>query len=45
MVLYAFICCVCVFLLCRESPDMLLGDEPLISKVVLSQLVIRVRLG
>jgi hypothetical protein len=30
-------CCVCKFSLHRESPDMILGDEPLISKVVLSQ--------
>jgi hypothetical protein len=37
--------CVCVFSLHRESSDMILGDEPLISKVILSQLVIRVRLG
>jgi hypothetical protein len=28
--------CVCVFSLRRESPDMILGDEPLISEVVLS---------
>jgi hypothetical protein len=34
-------CCVCVFSLHRESSDMILGDEPLISKVILSQLVIR----
>jgi hypothetical protein len=31
--------CVCAFSLHRESPDMILGDEPLISEVVLSQLV------
>jgi hypothetical protein len=37
MVLYAYMCCVCVFSLHRESPDMILGDKPLISKVVLSQ--------
>jgi hypothetical protein len=30
-------CCVCAFLLHRESPDIILGDEPLISVVVLSQ--------
>jgi hypothetical protein len=30
-------CCVCVFSLRRESPDMILGDEPLISEVILSQ--------
>jgi hypothetical protein len=29
-------CCVCVFSLHRESPNMILGDEPLISKVVMS---------
>jgi hypothetical protein len=31
---------VCVFIafsLCRESPDLFFGDEPLISEVVLSQ--------
>jgi hypothetical protein len=32
--------CVCAFSLRRESPDMILGDKPLISKVVLSQLVL-----
>jgi hypothetical protein len=31
--------CVCAFLLRRESPDMILGDKPFISEVVLSQLV------
>ncbi len=30
-------CCVCVFSLRLESLDMILGDEPLISEVVLSQ--------
>jgi hypothetical protein len=30
-------CCVCAFSLRRESPDMILGDEPLILEVVLSQ--------
>jgi hypothetical protein len=30
---------VCAFSLHRESPDMILGDKPLISEVVLSQLV------
>jgi hypothetical protein len=30
--------CVCTFSLRRESPDMILGDKPLISEVVLSQL-------
>jgi hypothetical protein len=29
--------CVCAFSLHRESPDMILGDNPLISEVVLSQ--------
>jgi hypothetical protein len=38
MVLYAFMC-VCTFPLHRESPDMILADKPLISEVVLSQLV------
>jgi hypothetical protein len=32
-------CCVCVFSLHRESPGIILGDKPLISQVVLSQLV------
>jgi hypothetical protein len=32
--------CVCAFSLRRESPDMILGDKPLISEVVLSQLVL-----
>jgi hypothetical protein len=31
--------CVCAFSLRRESPDMILGDKPLISEMVLSQLV------
>jgi hypothetical protein len=31
--------CVCAFSLCQESPDMILGGEPLISEVVLSQLI------
>jgi hypothetical protein len=30
MVLYAYMCCVCIFSLHRESPDMILGDKPLI---------------
>jgi hypothetical protein len=30
---------VCAFSLRQESPDMILGDKPLISEVVLSQLV------
>jgi hypothetical protein len=29
--------CVCAFSLHRESPDMILGDKPLIFEVVLSQ--------
>jgi hypothetical protein len=29
--------CVCAFSLRRESPDMILGDKPLIFEVVLSQ--------
>jgi hypothetical protein len=29
--------CVCTFSLHRESPDMILGDKPLIFEVVLSQ--------
>jgi hypothetical protein len=37
MVLYAYICCVCVFSLHRESLNMILGDKALIFKVVLSQ--------
>jgi hypothetical protein len=36
MVLYAYMCCVCVFPLRRESLDMILGDKPLIYDVVLS---------
>jgi hypothetical protein len=36
MVLYACMCCVCIFLFRRESPDLILVDEPLISEVVLS---------
>jgi hypothetical protein len=36
MVLNAYVC-VCAFSLHRESPDMILGDKPLISEVVLSQ--------
>jgi hypothetical protein len=38
-------CCVYAFSLHQESPDMILGDECLIYDVVLSQLVIRARLG
>jgi hypothetical protein len=34
-----FCVCVCAFSLSREFPDMILGDKPLISEVVLSQLV------
>jgi hypothetical protein len=36
MVSYAYMCCVCVFSFRRESPDMILGDKPLIYEVVLS---------
>jgi hypothetical protein len=39
LVLYAYVC-VCAFSLRRESSDMILGDKPLISEVVLSQLVL-----
>jgi hypothetical protein len=38
--IYGIVClyvCVCAFSLQRESPDMILGDKPLISEVVLSQ--------
>jgi hypothetical protein len=38
MILYAYMCYVCVFSLRRESPDMILEDKPLISEVVLSHL-------
>jgi hypothetical protein len=38
LVLYAYVC-VCAFSLRRESPDMILGDKPLISEVILSHLV------
>jgi hypothetical protein len=31
------LCCVCIFSLCQESPNMILGDKPLIYEVVLSQ--------
>jgi hypothetical protein len=31
-------CCVCVFSVCQESSDMILGDKPLISEVVLSHI-------
>jgi hypothetical protein len=37
MILYAYMCCVCVFSLRRESSDMILKDKPLIYEVVLSQ--------
>jgi hypothetical protein len=37
MVFYYCMCCVCVFSLHREHLDMILGDKPLISEVVLSQ--------
>jgi hypothetical protein len=39
MVLYAYMCCVCIFSLYRESPDMILRDKPLISEVILSHYV------
>jgi hypothetical protein len=44
MVLYAYMCYVCIFSLHRESPNMILRDKPLISKLFLSQLVISARL-
>jgi hypothetical protein len=37
--MYGIVClyvCVCAFSLHRESPDMILGEKPLISEVVLS---------
>jgi hypothetical protein len=40
--IYGIVClyvCVCAFSLHRESPDMILGDKPLISEAVLSQLL------
>jgi hypothetical protein len=37
MVLYAYMCCVCVFLLHQESLNMILGGKPLIFEVVLLQ--------
>jgi hypothetical protein len=39
--IYGIVClyvCVCALSLHRESPDVILGDKPLISEVVLSQL-------
>jgi hypothetical protein len=44
MILYAYIYCICVFSLHRESLDMILGDKSLFFKggVVLSQYEIRV---
>jgi hypothetical protein len=36
MVLYAYMCCVCVLSVHRESPDIILGDKPFIFEVVLS---------
>jgi hypothetical protein len=39
------LCCICAFSLIRESLDMILKDEPIISELVLLQLVIRARLG
>jgi hypothetical protein len=41
--IYGVVClyvCVCTFSLRREFPDMILGDKPLISEVVLSQLLL-----
>jgi hypothetical protein len=38
--IYDIVClyvCVCAFSLHQESPDMILGDKPLISEVVLSK--------
>jgi hypothetical protein len=35
--------CVYAFSLHRESPDMILGDKPLISEVVLSQFLLHDR--
>jgi hypothetical protein len=32
-------CCVCAFLLHRRSPDMILGDKPLMFEMVLSQML------
>jgi hypothetical protein len=37
MVLYAYMCYVCVFSLRRESSDMILKDKPFISEVILSK--------
>jgi hypothetical protein len=40
--IYGIVClyvCVCAFSLHRESPDIILGEKPLISEVVLSQLI------
>jgi hypothetical protein len=40
--IYGTVClyvCVCAFSLHRESPNMIMGDKPLISELVLSQLV------
>jgi hypothetical protein len=44
MVLYAYVLCLRILASLR-IPDMILGDERLISEVVLSQLLIRTRLG
>jgi hypothetical protein len=38
-------CCVCVFSLHQGSPNMILGDEPLISEVVLSHHICHKRLN
>jgi hypothetical protein len=43
MILYAYMLCLRI-LASPRIPDMILGDECLISEVVLSQLVIRARL-
>jgi hypothetical protein len=40
MVLYAYLYCICVFSLHRESPDMILGDKSLISEMVLSHYIV-----
>jgi hypothetical protein len=37
--------CVCAFSLRRESPNMILGDKPLIFEVVLSQPTPRIALA
>jgi hypothetical protein len=37
--------CVCTFSLRRESPDIILGDKPVISEVVLSQILSDIEKG